>query len=84
MTKVLLKKWSEDWSKGVEPIECVLRNKMEWTLMCILKTSSLRRKKMKCNVDQVEAQVQDKNIEDIICLKLGIHLVVMNMWRYFY
>jgi hypothetical protein len=36
-------------------------------------------KKMKCNVDQVEAQVQDRHIEDIICLKLGVHLVVRDM-----
>jgi hypothetical protein len=56
---------------------------MEWTLMCILKASSLWKKKMKCNADQVEAQDQDKLPEDIICLKLGVHLVVMDMWRYF-
>jgi hypothetical protein len=31
------------------------------------------------NVDQVEAQVQDRLLEDIICLKLGVHLVVMDM-----
>jgi hypothetical protein len=29
--------------------------------------------------DQVEAQVQDMHLEDIICLKLGVHLVVMDM-----
>jgi hypothetical protein len=31
------------------------------------------------NVDQVEVQVQDRLPEDIICLKLGVHLVVMDM-----
>jgi hypothetical protein len=39
---------------------------------------------MKCNVDQVEAQVQDRHLEDIIFLKLGVHLVEMDMWRYLY
>jgi hypothetical protein len=33
--------------------------------MCILKTSSLGRKKIKCNVDQVKAQVQDRHIDKV-------------------
>jgi hypothetical protein len=32
---------------------------------------------MKCNVDQDKAQVQDRHLEDIICLKLGVHLLVI-------
>jgi hypothetical protein len=31
------------------------------------------------NDDQVEAQVQDRLPEDIICLKLGVHLVVIDI-----
>jgi hypothetical protein len=31
------------------------------------------------NVDQVKAEVQDRLLDDIICLKLGVHLVVMDM-----
>jgi hypothetical protein len=29
-----------------------------------------------------EVQFQDENIKDIICLKLGFHFMVMDMWRY--
>jgi hypothetical protein len=39
--------------KGVEAIECVLRNNMECALICILKTSSFWRKKMKSYIDLV-------------------------------
>ena len=28
-----------------------------------------------------EGQVQDKHLEKIICLKPGVHLVIMDMWR---
>ena len=28
-----------------------------------------------------EGQVQDKHLEKIICLKLVVHLVIMDMWR---
>jgi hypothetical protein len=34
---------------------------------------------MKWNVHQVEAQVQDRHLEDIICLNLDVHLVVIDM-----
>jgi hypothetical protein len=35
MTKVLFKEWSEDWSKGVEPIEDIIIMKEEDSAMLI-------------------------------------------------
>jgi hypothetical protein len=48
--------------------------------MCILKTPSVSsrhhhygERRIDLRIDQVKAQVQDKQLEDIICLKLAIY-----------
>jgi hypothetical protein len=75
LTKVLSNKWLKYWSWENWPYDkYVLKKKIEWDLVYIFKTSTWSRKK-KCELKMT-------HLEDIMCLKLDVHMVIMNIWRY--
>jgi hypothetical protein len=65
--------------KGVEPILSVSLRISLSVISCVSSRHHHCRKRIiDSRIDQVEVQLQDRHLEDIICLKLGIHLVIMD------
>jgi hypothetical protein len=47
--------------------------------MCIYKHHHYRERRIDLMIDQVKAQGLDEQLEEIICLKLVIYIVIMDM-----
>ena len=57
----------------ISSVKYVLKMKMKWALKLLQDINMMKNEEMKCKFKMSQ-------LEEIICLKLAIHMVIMDMW----
>ena len=58
----------------ISSVKYVLKMKMKWALKLLQDINMMKNEEMKCKFKM-------SHLEEILCLSLAIHMVIMDMWR---